>query len=88
MSDKPIAPLQRYEPTVVVEESRGRTTATGAAMEPKGDGRWVRLRDVESLPGMSEMNRHIAYSAAAKLRELGYEWDEKREWIAACGEKP
>ncbi len=38
--------LERYEPTVMVEESRGRLTATGAVMKPKEDGRWVRLRDL------------------------------------------
>jgi hypothetical protein len=36
------------------------------------------------LTGMSEMNRTIAYCAAAKLRELGYEWDES---AAAWGVK-
>jgi len=30
----------------MVEESRGRLTATGAVMKPKEDGRWVRLRDL------------------------------------------
>lgn len=29
----------------------------------------------DPLPGMSDINRTIAYSAAQKLRELGYEWD-------------
>lgn len=33
------------------------------------------------LAGMSEMNRTIAYCAASKLRELGYEWDGKT-WAA------
>ena len=35
----------------------------------------------EPLAGMSEMNRTIAYCAASKLRELGYEWDGKT-WAA------
>jgi len=31
---------------------------------------------------MSEQNRLIAYSAAQKLRDLGYEWDEAAEdWV-------
>ena len=42
--------LERYEPTVMVEESRGRLTATGAVMKPKEDGRWVRLRDLTATP--------------------------------------
>jgi hypothetical protein len=33
------------------------------------------------LAGMSEMNRTIAYCAAAKLRELGYEWNGQA-WAA------
>lgn len=32
----------------------------------------------DPLPGMSDMNREIAYSAAQKLRELGYAWDGKQ----------
>lgn len=28
----------------------------------------------DPLPGMSSMNRHVAYTATDKLRELGYEW--------------
>jgi len=31
----------------------------------------------EPLKGMSEINRTIAYCAASKLREIGYEWDGK-----------
>lgn len=42
--------LERYEPTVMVEESRGRLTATCAVMKPKEDGRWVRLRDLTATP--------------------------------------
>ena len=33
----------------------------------------------DTLAGMSEINRTIAYSAAAKLQELGYKWDFKNE---------
>ena len=46
--------LERYEPTVMVEESRGRLTATGAVMKPKEDGRWVRLRDLTATPAAPE----------------------------------
>lgn len=35
----------------------------------------------ERLPNMSEINRTIAYSAAATLHELGYEWKDGG-WIA------
>jgi hypothetical protein len=42
--------LERYEPTVMVEESRGRLTATGAVMKPKEDGRWVRLAQCSPPP--------------------------------------
>jgi hypothetical protein len=35
----------------------------------------------EHLPNMSEINRTIAYSAAATLHELGYEWKEGG-WVA------
>lgn len=35
----------------------------------------------EHLPNMSEINRTIAYSAAATLHELGYEWKDGG-WIA------
>ena len=31
-----------------------------------------------SVSPMSQPNRLIAYSAAAKLRELGYEWDGEK----------
>jgi hypothetical protein len=43
------------------------------------------LAQQEPLAGMSEMNRTIAYCAAAKLRELGYEWDGKA-WTALAQE--
>jgi len=33
------------------------------------------------LAGMSEINRTIAYCAAAKLREIGYKWGG-RDWVA------
>ena len=46
--------LERYEPTVMVEESRGRLTATCAVMKPKEDGRWVRLRDLTATPAVTE----------------------------------
>ena len=39
------------------------------------------LEQQEPLAGMSEMNRTIAYCAAAKLRELGYEWNGQA-WAA------
>jgi hypothetical protein len=36
----------------------------------------------DPLPGMSEINRTIAYAACEKLGSLGYEWDESsRSWI-------
>lgn len=35
----------------------------------------------DSLLGMSGMNRTIAYTAASKLRELGYEWNGSN-WLA------
>ncbi len=38
------------------------------------------------LAGMSEMNRTIAYCAAAKLRELGYEWNGQA-WAALAQEE-
>lgn len=41
----------------------------------------------DPLPGMSEMNRLVAYCAASKLRGLGYEWDGN-DWSAKSqGEK-
>lgn len=33
----------------------------------------------DPLQGMSPVNRLISYSASAKLRELGYVWDDKAE---------
>jgi hypothetical protein len=44
------------------------------------------LAQQEPLAGMSEMNRTIAYCAAAKLRELGYEWDGQA-WAALAQEE-
>lgn len=44
--DKMRDALKTYEPVVVIEESRGRLTANGAAMEAKPGGRWVRFDDV------------------------------------------
>jgi hypothetical protein len=45
------------------------------------------LAQQEPLAGMSEMNRTIAYCAAAKLRELGYEWDGQA-WAALAQQEP
>ena len=39
----------------------------------------------EPLKDMSEMNRTIAYCAASKLREIGYEWDGKN-WVQKAQE--
>lgn len=44
-------------------------------------------KPVDPLPGMSEINREIAYCAATKLRELGYEWNGK-EWLAQSAAEP
>lgn len=43
----------------------------------------------DAMPGMSAANRVVAYAAATKLRELGFQWDDaKAEWIAAAPEAP
>ena len=39
------------------------------------------VAEADPLQGMSEINRAVAYSAAAKLRQLGYEWTGG-EWAA------
>lgn len=46
---QPLSNLLRYEPAVVIEEDRGRLKATGAAMERKDEGRWIRFDDVAAL---------------------------------------
>ena len=55
----------------------GKDTGEGVKNEPWESVRRSLLELVAqaSMPGMSTMNRLIAYTAAAKLRELGYEWN-------------
>jgi hypothetical protein len=44
---------------------------------PAIDALKAALEQTEPLVSMSEMNRTVAYCAASKLRELGYDWDGK-----------
>lgn len=57
--NKDLPPLTTYEPDVVIEESRGRLQATGAAMKQTEGGQWVRLRDVQAA-----LARHCAAPVA------------------------
>jgi hypothetical protein len=48
---------------------------------------YARFPPPELLPGMSPINRTIAYAAAQKLREIGYGWDGA-EWRCMAAAPP
>jgi len=67
-----IAAAKRIDPALPLESVR----AIWAAM-------WSAAPVAPAMAPMSETNRLVAYSAASKLRSLGYEWNESaQEWSA------
>lgn len=77
----------RYEPTVMVEESRGRTTATGAAMEPNAEGRWVRLRDVLASPPAPQEAQAVPPGFALVSVEQLTHWKQRVNTLASLSLK-
>jgi hypothetical protein len=87
--------LKRYEPIVVIDESRGRLTASGAAMEAKFDGRWIRYSDVFPAPskptllnGLTEQETAASASVAGLSGaqpeapvEPSDKWEGAEEWM-------
>ena len=68
-----------YASEVVVTSIGQPELAGETTLDDFGDFRPTQPK--EHLPNMSEINRTIAYSAAATLHELGYEWKEGG-WVA------
>lgn len=75
--------LKTYEPEVVIEESRGRLQATGAAMMQTEGGQWVRLRDIQALPAIPEAGQSVLTDEDIEDRLIaaGGRWQDGSYWI-------